>query len=510
MLELEIKSVNMDSNKNEIILHEEDAMRAGVNVGDRVKLVYKKKTTVCLVNTTDTIVKKGKVGVFANVFERMKMKKGGKAHIHTTSKPESVDYIKKKMSGHDLTKDEIFAIIRDTVDRNLSDVELTAYMTSIAIRGLNIEETEHLTLAMVETGETIDLDTKPVFDFHSIGGVPGNKITLLIVPIVAATGLHIPKTCSRAISSACGTADIFETIAPVCLTLDQIKDIGESVGGTIAWGGAVNMAPADDIIIKVEYPLSLDPYSQVIASVLAKKKGVGADFLVLDIPQGKETKVKDMALARQYANDFIEIGRRIGINVDCAITYGGQPIGRNIGPKLEAKEALEALEWREVPTSLISKATAIAGKILEIGGEATPGTGKDMAHDLMKSGKALKKFKEIIKAQGGDPDISSKDLKPGKHKYEYKAPSNGYISSIHNKRIAEIARAAGSPHCKGAGIVLSKKRGTKVMKDETIFTVYADHKDKLENAVAVIRNNPPMTVEGMVLEYVPSYFGTSR
>jgi AMP phosphorylase len=265
----------------------------------------------------------------------------------------------------------------------------------------------------------------------------------------------------------------------------------------------VNIAPADDIIIRAEYPLSIDPYSQVIASVLAKKKAVGADYLLLDIPTGAHTKVEDLDLARRYARDFMEIGEQIGIKVECAITYGGQPVGRNIGPALEVKEALQILEGHPPSTSTLEKATALAGMILEMGGRSTDG--RKMAEDLINNGSALDKFKEIVRAQGAYiEDISSDAIEVGKYFAPFHSTGKGYVASINNKSIVKIARAAGCPHDKKAGIVLEKKKGHQVDKGDILFTIYSDNEQRLRLAQNLAKKLDPFSIEGMVLEVVPS------
>jgi AMP phosphorylase len=406
------------------------------------------------------------------------------------------------MDGEALTGEEIRELVQDIANHNLTDTELTAFVVSNQLVGMNLDETINLTKAMVETGDTLKLDKSPVFDFHSIGGAPGNKITLLVVPIVAAAGLYIPKTASRAISSACGTADIFETIARVGLTMEEIKSITEDIGGVIAWGGNVNFAPADDIIIRVEYPLSLDPYSQLIASVMAKKKAAGANYFLLDIPIGPGTKVPDTELANRYAQDFIEVGRKLDMHVECAITYGGQPIGKSIGPSLEAREAIMCLEGRAPSTSVVEKSVAMAGILLEMGGIHD---GKAVARDILASGKAMEKMRQILERQDGNPDIRSEDIQPGKFKAEVRSMADGYVISLDNKKLVRVARAAGSPRDKGAGIMFVKKRGEKVDRGEVMFEIYADSKHKLEEAVNTANMLKPYTVEGMILAHVPGH-----
>ncbi|MFH0816532.1 MAG: AMP phosphorylase [Methanobacteriota archaeon] len=503
-----VKEINIDAGEHTVILNERDAKDLGVRSLDRVRVFTKERTVTAIVETSKEMIAEGEAGLLCATYDAVCPNGEKEVDILPADRPESVDIIKKKLEGQTLTPAEIRTLVKDMVNHNLSDIELTAYVVANQVKPMNLDEITELTKAMVETGDTIEFDKRPIFDFHSIGGAPGNKITMLVVPIVAAAGLHIPKTCSRAISSAGGTADIFEVLCNVNQPKEKIKSITETIGGVIVWGGSVNMAPADDIIIRVEYPLSIDPYSQVIASVMAKKKAVGADYFLLDIPTGPNTKVPDMKLARSYAHDFIEVGRRLGMKVECAITYGGQPIGTHIGPAAEAKEALMVLEGKadRNSTSVLEKACAMAGLILEMGG-AAHGNGKQMAKESVASGTSLAKLREIIAAQGGNPDVKSEDVSMGKFKLDIVSRKDGYVTAINNKYVTKIVRAAGAPKDKGAGMILEKKRGHKVEHGEVLFTVFSDNQRKLDMAKAVARRFDPMTVEGIVLEHIP---GNSR
>ncbi len=494
-----IRSIDVDAGEYTVILNSADAYEMGLRSMDRVKVFSKKHSITAIIELSDTILKPKEIGLLRRAFSSLQEKEGSKVEVIPASRPTSIDYIKKKMNKKELTYDEIYRIIKDIVDRNLSDIELAAYVSAIYTRGMNLRETKDLTLAMIETGDTIDFDNEKIFDFHSIGGVPGNKVTLLVVPIVAASGLIIPKTSSRAISSPCGTADIFEVLANVTLSAEEIKHIALKVGGTIAWGGGVNIAPADDLIIRAEYPLAIDPYSQVIASVMAKKKAAGVNRLVMDIPVGPNTKVESTELAKKYGRDFIAIGEQLGMRVECALTYGGQPVGRAIGPALEAREALIALENMNVPNSLLEKSISLAGMIMEMG-DVPVGKGRERARDLLCNGKALEKMKEIIEAQGGNPDITSDDVQIGKYKKEIASDRDGYVDSINNKSIIKVARTAGTPKSQGAGIMIFKKKGMKVDRDEMIYTIFADNKLKLEEAAKLANKLRPIDIEGMVLD----------
>jgi AMP phosphorylase len=503
---LSVHPLDIEAGRYEVTLNEEDARDLGLHPRDRVRLFANHKRLVAIVRISRRGVRKGEVGVSHEVEEGCQVGEGDPLTLTPTVRPRSVKCIRRKMDGEVLTEEEFDAIIKDVVQHNLSEVELTAFITSLYIHQMTLEETASLTRKMAENGEMLELKRKPIFDKHSIGGVPGNKITLLVVPIVAAAGLTIPKTSSRAITSACGTADIMETLAPVTFSAREIEEIVNETHGIIAWGGGVNLAPADDLFIQqVEYPLSIDPYNLMICSVMAKKYAVGADFVVIDIPVGEGTKVPALDEAKGLARSFVDLGEKIGIDVECAITYGDKPIGRTVGPALEAREALLALEGGEVPSSLLEKGTEIAGMLLEAGGVAIRGNGKKVARELLQKGTALEKMREIISAQGGDPQITSGDLSIGGHSEILTSGQEGYVTRIDNRAIVQIARAAGAPRDKGAGIVLHVSKGERIRRDDPILEIYAESAYRLEQALKAAKQTPPLFLAGMVLKRIPDY-----
>lgn len=501
-LKLVVRLFDIDLGKYQVILHEKDAEELGIHSQDRVKISRSDETITAIVDTTDSFIERGQVGVFFEVQQRLELTEGNTLKVVPADKPASVAYIRKKMEGKDLSREEIDTLIRDVVDGSLTDIELAAYVTSIQIRDMNLREVEDLTNAMVKYGEVIDFEGAEIFDKHSIGGVPGNKISLLVVPIVAAAGLLIPKTSSRAVTGAAGTADIMELFCNVRLSAEEIKRITLEVGGVLSWGGGVNLAPADDIIIRVEHPLSLDPRSQLLASVMAKKKAVGARNVVIDLPMGEGTKIVQQDEARKIARDFIDLGERLGMKVECAITYGGQPVGKAIGPALEANEALLALNNGDAPQSLVEKSVGIAGMLLEMGGVTARGKGRRLAQEILESGKALQKFDEIVIAQGG---MKPKEQEIGRHSASILAPNGGYLTGVANRRLVHIARLAGAPKDGGAGVVLHKKRGDKVDTEEPLLTIYSSSEYNLKTALAEAKRGVPVTIEGMVLQRVPDF-----
>src|SRR5512136_3236906 len=359
---VKLSAKNLDIASLGVLLNRADARSIGVLDGDRVQVNNPKNgvSVTAFVETTSTIAQQGTIGVYRFTNERLHLDEGTEIEVREAARPVSLDFIKKKMNAGKLTKEEMMTIIKDVVSDDLSSAELTAFIIASYINPLDMDEVEHLTRAMVETGEQIKFSSRPIVDKHSVGGVPGNKISLLVVPVIAASGLRIPKTSSRAITGAGGTADLMEVLAPVEFPAAEVKRMTEKVGGVIVWGGATNIAPADDRFIMVEYPFRIDAIGQMLASVMAKKSAVGADLAVIDIPVGAGTKVPNVQDGRKLAAQFMEIGERLKIRVECALTYGESPVGHSIGPNLEVREALSILEGAQVPGSLIQKSLGLA------------------------------------------------------------------------------------------------------------------------------------------------------
>lgn len=502
---MKLKAKLLDIANRGVLLNRADARNIGVMNGDRVQILNEVSgiSAAAFVDTTTSLIPQGVIGIYRICNDRICVMDGSDVEVREAGRPLSLDYISKKMNGERLSKEETLAIIKDVVNDDLSPGELTAYITASYINSLDMDEVEHLTRAMVETGERLTFHSHPIVDKHSIGGVPGNKITFLVVPIIAAAGLKIPKTSSRAITGAGGTADLMEVLAPVEFSAEEVEQMTLKTGACIVWGGATNIAPADDRIIIQEYPFKIDARGQMLASIMAKKFAVGADLAVIDIPVGANAKVTDIHEGRKLAREFIEIGERLDIRVECAITYGGSPVGYAIGPNLEVAEALRVLEGSEGPHSLIQKSIAIAGIALEMSGKAAVGQGAELATQLLRSGKALEKFRQIIDVQGGDANVKSDDITPGKFEFVVKSPAHGYVIDFNNRSLISLARAAGAPHDRGAGVLLHSKKGDQVKRGEPLFTIYAERNWRLQKAIEEGRRLFPVVVEGMLLDRVP-------
>jgi len=496
-MKFKVETYAIEAGRPIVIMNFEDAKELGVYVSDRIEISFNGHKTVALIDLTRSLIKEGSIGVSEDVMDLLNVEEGDKVDVRPTQRPESVEYIKKKIKGCVLQKNEIRTIMHDIVGNKLSDIELSAFVTAGYINGYNMDEIVALTNAMVETGQQIDFGDD-IVDKHCIGGVAGNRTTLLIVPIIAAAGLTIPKTSSRAITSPSGTADTMEVLAKVEFRIDELKDIVNRIGACIIWGGALNLAPADDRIIRAEYPLSIDPEGQVLASVMAKKKSVGSDYVLIDIPVGKGAKITEMDTANNMAKKFIELGKRLGMYVECLITDGSAPIGAGIGPALEARDCLAALQ-NKGPIDLINKSLDLSGILLELSGKIRKNRGRETAEKILSTGKADKKMREIIEAQGGDPKIKPEDIELGKKTHTVKAENKGDVRCIDNKRISQVARSTGAPKDASAGVYLHVKVGDRVKVGSPLFTIYAKNSSKLEGAVRLTEQLQPIMIGGVIL-----------
>lgn len=496
-----VKCIDVEvGGKNVAVLNRADAKEMDVTSMDRVSISVNGKELAALVDLTETYVAPGEIGAFYEVFSALKLRDGQKVIASPIEKPPSVSLIKKKMDGQRLSADEISMVISDLMHENLSEVELTAFLSAMYMRGLDTDETVALTRAIVNSGNQLRLARKPIMDKHCIGGIPGNRTTMLVVPILAAAGLTIPKTSSRAITSPAGTADTMEVLAPVSISADEIIEIVNRTNGCIVWGGAVGLAAADDKLIKIRQPLKIDPEGAMLASILAKKKAVGATHVLIDLPIGKGAKLSMRDEAEALAAKFLDLGKRLGMHIHCIVTPGDHPVGNAIGPGLEAKQTLEILMGKEVGYELKEKSVTMAGIMLELGGVAKKDEGAAVAQRIIDSGDALKKFLEIIEAQGGNPRVRPEDIPIGDKTLTIKSDESGRIFFIDNRVISSIARTAGAPVDVGAGIELHVEKGDKIAKGQDLMTIHAESERKLDAAKEVFDKQNPIELAKVVLE----------
>jgi len=403
--------------------------------------------------------------------------------------------IQKKLIGKKLTYKEIYAIMDEIANDRLGKVLTTYFVASGYSKGFSDEEIYFLTKAMVETGEKLEFKGI-VADKHSVGGVPGTRATLIVVPIIAAAGYTMPKSSSRAITTPCGTADAMEVFANVTFSKEEIYHIVEDVGGCIVWGGSFKIAPADDEIIKIEEPLRFESFDKVLVSVMAKKVAFGSSHIVIHLPYGKNAKLHTEEEAKILEHKFKFLAKKFDVRLECYIQKSEGPAGTGIGPLLEARDSLMVLEQhKDRPILLEEMSLELAGQILELCLDSSSKENqetirthyknnmKDWARDLLVSGDAHRKFLEIVKIQGGDPAVTSEKLKPAQYKAIIKSDESGMVSQVVNTNITVLARVLGCPQDKKSGMTIYKRDGDVVKKGETLATFYSESKNRLDEAI---------------------------
>lgn len=430
----------------------------------------------------EAIVDRQEVGLSEPAFARFGVAAGTPVQVEHATPPASLPALRRKIAGERLERSDYEALMRDVALHRYSAIELAAFVVSTGHFDLDREEVVFLTDAMVAAGRRLDWRERPVVDKHSIGGIAGNRTSMLIVPIVAAHGMLIPKTSSRAITSPAGTADTMECLANVELSFARMQEIVHELRGCLAWGGTADLAPADDVLISVERPLSLDSPGQMVASILSKKIAAGSTHLVLDIPLGPSAKVRSMPDAQRLRKLFEFVAERLRLTIDVVITDGRQPVGHGIGPMLEARDVMRVLNGDpRAPADLRQKALRLAGRVIEFDADVRGGDGFAIAREILDSGRALAKMNAIIDAQGRhefDPERPA--LAP--HWFEVTAASDGFVNAIDNERLVRLARLSGAPKVRGAGVDLLCKVGDAVRRGEPLCRVHAGYASDLRFA----------------------------
>lgn len=399
---------------------------------------------------------------------------------------ESFGLVRGKFYGKRFSKAAFQNIIRDIYGGNYSKVHIASFISACSGDHLDLEEVTWLTESMVEAGKRMDWKKDHIVDKHCVGGLPGNRTTPIVVSIVAAAGLTIPKTSSRAITSPAGTADTMETMTPVALSIEQIRKVVQQEGGCFVWGGAIELSPVDDLLIKVERAMDIDSEGQMVASVLSKKAAAGSHHVVIDIPVGPTAKVRSHLDALKMKYFFSVVGMALGMNIEIVISDGAQLVGTGIGSALEAKDVLRVLRNEpNAPQDLAVHSLNLAAPLLELGGKASRGEGLALARKILESGEAYRKFLAICLAQGGFREPESKPCTQ-----DVGSRKRGRVQAIENRRLAKVAKLAGAPQAKTAGLGCLVKIGDPVERGTSLFRVHAESKGELEYTLAFVKAQP--------------------
>ncbi len=479
---LRLRPLGIDTHREFVIYMRRDChvCRAeGFQAQTRVQVRLGKRRIIATLNVIDSdILALNEASLSASGWPALGAAPGDEVDVSHAPTLDSLSAMRAKVYGHRLDAPALKAIIGDVAAGRYADIHIAAFLSACAGGRMDLQETIDLTRAMVDVGDRIDWGRSPIADKHCVGGLPGNRTTPIVVAIAVAAGLTMPKTSSRAITSPAGTADVMETLTRVDLDLPQMRKVVEREGGCFVWGGALSLSPADDILIQVERPLDVDSDAQLVASVLSKKIAAGATHALIDIPVGPTAKVRSDEDAGRLQTLLEQVAAAHGIQLRVVRTHGTQPVGRGIGPALEAHDVLAVL-----------RGAASAPELLEFCGHSLPGTGHSEAWRLLDSGAAWDKFQAICEAQGGlrTPGVAAL-------RSPIVAERSGYVAGIDSRRLARVAKLAGAPDAATAGLELHVGLGDRVERGQPLFTLHAQAPGELTYAKEYLGTHPVITL----------------
>ena len=487
---LQARRIGIDTYQEPVVYMRADCpvcRSEGFESQSRLQLTGNDRSFVATLNIVhgDDLLEHGEAGLSEAAWKLLGVTDASEIRVSHAEPTESFHHVRAKLFGHTLAPEALSGIVNDIAGRRYSDVQLSAFLAACVGDRMASDEIVALTRAMVAAGGRLDWSQPAVFDKHCVGGLPGNRTTPIVVAIVTACGAVMPKTSSRAITSPAGTADTMETLTRVDLSLESMRRVVEQEGGCLVWGGAVDLSPADDVLIRIERALDVDSEAQLVASILSKKIAAGSTHTLIDIPTGPTAKVRDEATAERLASVLKRTGTELGLEVDIVLTDGRQPVGRGIGPALEARDVLAVLQDDpEAPDDLRDRSVLLAGKILERSGRARAGDGTRLASAVLNDGRAWRKFQAICHAQGGlrTPPVAE-------HRHVVVADRAGSVTAIDNRRLAKVAKLAGAPTARSAGVELHVHLDDHVEADAPVMTVHAEAPGELAYALNYLDQN---------------------
>ncbi len=486
---LQFKPLGIDTNQELVVFMPASChvcKSEGFHALTRVTVSFESKSIIAALNiTNDGLLKEGEISLSESAVKKLGVQEGAFLQVAHTEPLRSIAHVRSKLYGSILDQQAYNEIIRDIADEKYSNIFLSSFVSACSGNNMNMEEICFLTRAMIDAGNKLYWGKGVIADKHCIGGLPGNRTTMIVVPIIASLGINIPKTSSRAITSPAGTADTMEVLTNVNLSVHEIRKVIEKENGCIAWGGAVKLSPADDLIIRVEKALDIDSEGQMIASILSKKAAAGSTHCVIDVPVGSTAKVRSMDSAVQLALRLKEVAEFLNIKTQVIFSDGSQPVGYGIGPALEARDVLDVLQnKRTAPKDLRIKAIRIAAEIVRLAWDMPKNTAHEIVTAKLKSGEAFKKFIAICEAQGG-----FKEPAAARYCKTIEADFTGIISKINNRKIAQVAKLAGAPDSPEAGVDFRIQLKEKVESGQPLFTIHSNSPGELEYAYEYYRNN---------------------
>lgn len=454
------------------ILHEKDPTLAATGLSDATRVVVMSDWTTATAQfalaSGPAVLPPGAAGLSADLLAKLYANPGDRVVVTRAAKAPSGDALRAKIAGEVLSCSSVTRLVRDLAEDRYAPAEIAGFLVA-ATKNLSTEEVIALTKARAELTRPLAFDAPIVADKHSVGGVPGGRISPIVVPIVAAHGLTVPKTSSRAITSAAGTADVVECVARVDLSPEELRTVVGHAGAAMVWSGRISHSPIDDVMNAINRPLGIRSPGLDISSILSKKLAVGATHVIVDIPVGPYGKVRSLSEAADFEQLLATVASGVGLTIACIISDGQRPIGMGIGPALELADACRVLANDPgAPSALRTKAIQFAAVMIEWDPSVPPGEGATRADALLASGAAKEAFERIVAAQGRRPPAAL-----GAAHKPLVSPRNGVFQGFFGFDLSGIARAAGAPSDKGAGVRLFAAPGNTVKEGEPLAAVYA-------------------------------------
>lgn len=481
-----------------VFLNPKQALAYGITVHDKVSIIRLDWEEVVGDVSFSNRVTVWTIAISAELAKRYKFRNLEMVWVCLTEWASvTTTAIRKKMRWTSISYEETLAIIKDISENKLDDVMMTYYVASSFFYPTTDKEMFQTAKAMAECGVMFKYPKwEIVADKHCIGWVPGNETTMIMIPLLASLWIKMPKNFSKAITSPAATGECVNVLMDVNFDKAWIEKLIEENNCCLVRGWSLDLAPADDKLIKVQYPLSMQSRAKVVSSIMAKKYAMWVTHSVIDIPVWPTAKVTTMKEARDWKKKFEYVGKKLWIKMNVQITKANEVIGNGVWAVLQVREVLRVLQQHaKRPLDLENKAILLSSKIIQIAGLAKGKKAEALARKQLESWAAWKMMQQIIKAQNGrNPDIQSEDLKPWIFTKEVLAEKNGKIKKVDLHHVNHIARRLGCPAIDEAGIYFSKKLGDKVKKWDVLFTMYATAQNKIDLALEQNKEKPAMTI----------------
>lgn len=480
-----------------VLLNPKQAMAFGINLNNKVQLTKANGEYIVADVSLSEAVLEGSVAICADISEKLNFENNELVAVSLAeSSSTSYEAIRKKMKGETISYDEMFAIIKDISENKLDDTMMTYYVASSFFYPTTDEEMYQTAKAMAECGVMFKYPKGEIIaDKHCIGGVPWNETTMILIPLIASLGIKIPKNFSKSITSPAATGECVNVLMNINFNKEGIEKLVKDQNCCLVRWGGLDLAPADDKLIKVQYPLSMQSRAKVVSSIMAKKYAMGVTHSLIDIPVGPTAKVSSMKEAKDWKKKFEYVGKKLWMKMSVQITEANEVIGNGVGAVMQVREVLRILQQHpERAADLENKVIFLASKIIEEVGLAKGKEAVKLATHQLVSWAAWEKMQAIIQAQGGNPEVNSEALPLGKHTFDIIAEKDWVLKIIDLHDINAICRKLGCPVIDQAGLYLYKKTGDKIKKGEVICKLYAQDEVKLKHGIERWKEISPLHI----------------